>query len=660
MGLTGGLVRLIVGGVKNRSTRSWYSAVLLGLAFSAPGFSKPTTSFELRFDPVFADHAVLQRDQRVPLWGHAKPNARVQVHHGEWSSSTLANKNGDWTIMMPARRAATPAILTISTADGQRQTLQDVALGDVFLCSGQSNMEWSMAQGKNAEQALARANDPLLRIATIPQRSASSPLPSLEASLDWARSTPAHARDFSAVCWFMGQQLRQRLKVPIGLIDASYGGSTIQAWLGPVALATGGDPDAKALLQLYNEKPEVANLLWGERWKRWWVNNASGTDTPWLDFGSVGWSRIPIMALWEQWPKPIFAEWNGLVWYRTRLTLTPDQASQAATLNVGAIDEFDQTWVNGRAVGSGAGDQARHYPVPSGALHPGDNVITIAIVDTWAEGGPYGDNKRRALTLADGTVLPLSGEWTYRHLQHPRPRPPRPPWFPTSGQGTLYNGMIAPLRQYGIRAMAWYQGESNSEDGLGYRDRLQALYTDRRRSFGAGLPIVIIQLANFGKIPEAPVESDWAALREAQRRQVIEDHRSGLVVTIDVGDPLDIHPRDKQTVGMRLADRMMVVAYGIDGARAGPQPSKATRTGRLVSVRFTEVKGTLSGADEMFELCGTDFGSCRREHATLRGNEAVLRAKATDTRVRYCWGDSPICTLRDAEGPLGPFEIGIE
>jgi sialate O-acetylesterase len=639
---------------------AWASvaAGLLGTGVAAGGRA-PTDAPAALLDPVFADHAVLQRDRPLPIRGAARPGARIVVRLGTRSASTTAMADGRWSLQLPAHSAATSLVLEVTTSDGAVQRVRDVAVGDVILCSGQSNMEWSMRQSAGGEAALAQAADPLLRIATVPQRAATTPLPGLAAPLDWAPSTPASARDFSAVCWFMGARLRQELKVPIGLIDASFGGSSIQAWLSPAALAQAGDPEARDLLALYNRAPAAANLLWGERWKRWWINNASGTDTPWLDVGERGWTAVPAMTKWEDWPRPVFADWNGLVWYRTTVTLTAAQAAQAATLDVGGFDEVDQSWINGRAVGTGAMDDPRVYPIPAGTLRAGANLLTVAVVDTWGEGGPIGPAERRALTLADGTRVPLSGPWQYRKLDHPRPRPPRAPWYPASGQGVLHNGMIAPLGAFPVRAMAWYQGESNSEDRLAYGDRLRALIADRRGQFGAALPVLVVQLANYGKVPAEPVESDWAAVREAQRRLAVADSKAALTVTIDVGDPADIHPLDKRTVGERLAANALVVAYGRPGARNGPQPTRADRRSGSIVVRFDGVTGALRGTGASFELCGADPGTCRRVAATLGARAITLPAGHTDVRVRYCWGDAPVCDVRDDRTPISPFEIAV-
>ncbi len=630
--------------------------------FVLAALATPTNLAAQILDPVFADHAVLQRDRPIRLWGRVAPREQVGITLQGRQQTVRAGPDGRWSVVLPALRAGGPYRLEARRGSGGSQSLEDIAIGDVFLCSGQSNMEFPLSKSRGGATEIASAADANLRLATMPAVSAALPLRSLAQPLDWQPASPASAAEFSAVCWYMARALRRTVRVPIGLIDASWGGSTLQAWLSPAALAAGGgDRDMIDLLAAYNRDPATANLTWGERWRQWWRSEISPTDEPWRQTGTTGWARVPLLDLWEKWPAPVLADFNGMVWYRTHVTLTAEQALQAATLDVGGVDEIDQSWVNGRPVGTGAGDEPRRYPVPAGTLKAGDNVVTVNILDTWDTGGFYGPTERRALTLADGRRIPLSGPWFYRKVDHARPRPPRAPWHPASGQGTLYNGMIAPLGAYGLRAMAWYQGESNTADRLAYGDRLTALYRDRRATFGPTLPILIVQLANFGPKADRPVDSDWAAVREAQRRHVLTDVRSGLIVTIDVGDPSDIHPTDKRTVGERLAQSALSVVYGRHGPRSGPQPMTAHEGNGRVTVQFDDVTGRLSAstAPQSFELCGATQSSCRRVPASVGAKSVGLPSQPGATRVRYCWGDSPACDVRDAAGPVSPFEISL-
>ncbi|MFT4249075.1 MAG: sialate O-acetylesterase, partial [Pseudomonas sp.] len=387
-------------------------------------------------------------------------------------------------------------------------------------------------------------------------------------------------------------------------------------------------------------------------------------DAPWApDAATTGWRTAPArLGNYRQWGVPELAGFTGMLWYRTRVHLDAEQAARAATLTLGA-DEIDQTWVNGRAVGSGYGGGVRHYPLPRGLLHAGDNLVTVNVLNTYADGGL---SAPVALQLEGGGTLPLDGPWEYRQVPTQVGTPPLAPWLSASGKTTLYNAMIAPLGGYGLRGALWYQGESNVGQDAAYRGLLRAYRADLRRQFGADLPLLVVQLTNYGPAPTQPQDSASAALREVQRQVAGEDPRSGLAVAIDIGERGDIHPANKQDVGRRLARAARHVVYGQALAPSGPVPVAARREGDAVVVGFDGIDGALLayGADGPvgFELCGAQAGSCRYASARIRGREVVLRAAdaASATRVRYGWADSPVVTLYDGAGlPAGPFQIAI-
>jgi sialate O-acetylesterase len=291
-------------------------------------------------------------------------------------------------------------------------------------------------------------------------------------------------------------------------------------------------------------------------------------------------------------------------------------------------------------------------------------MSSVNVLDTWANGGMYEPGVTRALVFADGSRVPLDAKWLYRPVLSTTERPPRSPWDAISGIGTLYNGMIAPLGAYGIKGVAWYQGESNTTDGIaGYEAKLRALIADYRRWQAAPIPVAIIQLPNFGKVVDGVQESGWADVREAQRRAVQGDPNSALIVAIDLGDPAELHPKNKRPVGMRTAWAFERLAYRSARKATGPQPLAATPQGDRVTVAFARGDGPIrsSGAPGPFLLCGSAAGSCHAVPATLSGARVTLAgATPADTRVRYCWADSPTCSLRDDALPASPFELAVQ
>lgn len=617
-------------------------------------------------DPMFADHAVVQRDRSVAVWGEAAPGAGVDVMLGPAHATAKAGVDGLWRATLPALKAGGPYALTaVSGAD--TLTVQDVMAGDVFLCSGQSNMELPVVASVNGKDAIAQSADDGIRLLTIPQFYSAVPLARLPEPADWKTAGPDSVGDFSAVCFFMAQALRQTHKnVPLGLIDNSWGGSAISAWLNSDSyIASGGDPKTAALVTLFANDPLAANRQWGDVWQTWWQEHEKNPAeaAPWAaDFRpDARWKQVPALDHWATWHLSELDNFVGLMWYRTTVTLTPAQAAEGATLLLGPVDDLDQTWINGHPVGTGWGAPLRRYPIAPGMLVAGDNAIVVNDFNAWADGGIYGPADTRAIAFADGSSVPLSGPWLYRTVTEFHDQPPRAPWDAIAGVGTIQNGMVAPLGAYGIKGVAWYQGESDAPLRLGYAPRLQALIGQWRSAFGKHLPVAVIQLPNFGPKTTAPVDSDWASLREAQRRAVADDPDAALVVTIDLGDAGNLHPPNKRPVGARLAAAMDHIAYGNPAPASGPTPIAAKRNGDRILVAFANVDGKLRAGDAApFELCGDATASCHVVPGRADGVRAVLPADPAATRVRYCWADSPICTIRDATLPATPFELPVQ
>jgi sialate O-acetylesterase len=481
--------------------------------------------------------------------------------------------------------------------------------------------------------------------------------------------------EFSAACFYFARELQKTVNVPMGLITSAWGGSKIEPWMSEHALHSAGNYDAGlALLKVQAKDPAAATLQWGRQWEDWWRKRTSvraGAE-PWSASSSAAqsWRVAPSgLGFWENWGVPELANYNGIVWYRTTFTLTPQQAKQRAKLSLGTVDEIDETWVNGVPVGytSGAGTN-REYELSVAKLHAGENTIAIAALDTYATGGIYGPAEARAVRLADGTSIPLSREWRYQIAPDNLGAAPRAPWEATGGATTIYNAMIAPLVPYTLRGVLWYQGESNTEDAGNYEKLLAGLMADWRAQFGADLPFFIVQLAGYGPAVTTPTNGGWANLREAQRMAVAHDGHAGLAVAVDIGDRYDIHPTNKQEVGKRLARAARHVAYGEPLPPSGPVPRAAARANDHVVVTFADTEGKLiaygASGPVGFELCANDQASCRFVEGRIDGNSVSLQPTAgiTPTRVRYCWADSPVCTLYDDRNslPAGPFEIAIQ
>lgn len=635
---------------------------------ASPAIAQPERG-PLLLEGLFQDHAVLQRDRPIPIWGKALPGEQVTIEFAGSSVSTKADRSGRWTATLPARPAGGPHELVVSTPRGATRTVGDVMIGDVWLCSGQSNMEMGVAGSRNSWGELNGAADDGIRLLTVGHDTSPLPVEGFKTPVQWQPATRESVGDFSAACYFMARDLRATQKVPLGLIDASWGGTAIDAWRSEAGIARSGTSrDLLAVLEAYRRDPAEGNRLWGDVWARWWAAAAGSGERPWEPGSPGDWKPVPSLIAWEEWGEPSLASYNGMVWYRTSINLTPEQAASTATISIGAADEVDTSWVNGVAVGSDYHPGSnRTYKIPAGVLRPGANQIVINVLDTYGAGGLGGPPEQRAISFANGERVPLVSGWEYRMPPAGIGSPPRAPWESNAGLSGIYNGMIAPLGNFGLKGIAWYQGESDAGNAAGYRLKLRSLITDWRTQFeSADLPFLVVQLPGWGARVTEPSESGFAQIREEQRTAVAAERNAGLAVTIDIGDPTDLHPGNKQDVGGRLARAARALAYGEAIAPSGPEFASVQSEGDAIAVAFKNVEGGLVTYSALrpiaFELCGPGAGSCRFVEARLEGNRVLIdRDDGPAARIRYCWGDSPLCNLHDRSGlPVGPFEAELQ
>jgi sialate O-acetylesterase len=635
---------------------------------------------------IFQDHAVLQRDRPIEVWGHAASGARITVALAGSSASARADASGRWSVMLPAMSAGGPFVLTASPGSaGVLQSIHDVLVGDVFLCSGQSNMELPVRRAGDTDSEIRDSRNDTIRMMTVEHASSEAPRTEFASPVAWQSAAPETVAEWSAACFFFARELQKTVHVPIGLVHSSWGGANIRPWMSAGALhANGGYESALGLLALHGRDPGAAQRQLGREWEEWWrgkTGDRVGAE-PWRVGSGAVWQPAPArLGDWRTWGVAELRDFTGLVWYRTHIKLSAAQAQAANRLDLGAINQVDQTWINGRGVGNTFGyGTGRTYNIAPGLLHAGDNVLVINVLCNYGGGGLLEGGAPRAVRLADGRSIPLEGPWEYRIAPTAIGYPPRAPWESVGGLTSLYNAMIAPLGHYAFRGALWYQGESNTGEADGYQALLAGLMADWRRQFDAQLPFLIVQLPNYGKLSSVPQESGWAELREAQRQAVAQDAHAGLAVTIDIGDAHNLHPTNKQDVGRRLALAARRVIYGESIAPSGPVAVSAVRAegalradraggtdgGVRVIVGFGDVEDHLVAFSHDtpigFELCGDAPQSCQFAEARIDGKNVVLASRngAAATRVRYCWADSPICTLFDASGlPAGPLEIRV-
>ncbi|MGF7149960.1 sialate O-acetylesterase [Sphingomonas zeicaulis] len=632
------------------------------IGVAGTGFAEPP-----RVQLPMSDHAVVQRERPIAVSGTALPNERLSIKLAGRQSVVVADKQGHWRTDLRPLPAGGPYRLEVTAATGETTTLDDLLVGDVWLCSGQSNMEYPLKAALNGSLLVENAADPHIRLLSMAQRVAYAPETPAAAQPGWMVASPESAAEFSAACFLMAKALKTEQHVPVGAIDSSWGGTRIRPWIpAQQARRLPGAADDIALLSLYNRDPAAAINRFADRWGTWWrgaSGDARGSE-PWNAPDRRNWRAVPRISAWEDWGLSETAALNGMVWFRQAFDLA-DPPSGPAVLDLGGIDELDIAWVNGIPVGSSFGwGTQRQYNVPASALRAGRNDIIVAVSDSWGTGGMLGPAAQMQVRASGGRPIPLASGWRFS-LEKPLAEPvPRMPWESHAGLSTLYNGMVAPLGNAPIKGVAWYQGESDA--GIaGYDDRLKALMAGWRQQFGdPALPFIIIGLANYGELASAPGESGWATVRDEQRRVAMQDEHAAIVTTVDIGEQTDIHPANKNELAKRMARAATALAYGGNLPASGPLATQAKSDGDDVLVSFAGVTGQLRASSAAgpigFELCNANL--CRFAQASIDGSSVRLRGDgAAVDRVRYAWADAPIANLfDDAALTPAPFQIMIE
>ncbi|TRW17333.1 sialate O-acetylesterase [Glacieibacterium frigidum] len=621
-----------------------------------------------QFDPLFADHAVIQRDRPIRVRGTAAPAQAVAVAMAGKSVEAVTDAAGAWSATLPAMPAGGPYRLTVTDMAAATAAIDDVMVGDVFLCGGQSNMSYLTKFATNASNQLKVAADPAVRFATIPINQPPLEQARLGDRIAWKTAAPDSLGESSAVCYYMALELKKTAGVTIGFIRSSLGGTRVESWLSADALRqTPPFGDRVAALQAFARLPEAGRAEWQRHVEAWWQATApdAGRTRPDYDDMSWDWAQLPGQ---RNPSKGVSDTWfGGAIWYRHEATLDAATARRISALDLGAVSEDATVWINGRLVGAREGGRREPYPVPRGLLKAGRNLVAVRLLDQGSEW------KTRVCRdgcewIASGGTVPLTPDWRYRMVARSGDLPlaPRAPWTGGQGLGTLYNGMIAPLGAYAFKGVVWYQGESNVADPGTYRRLLPGLMRDWRRTFAdRDLPFVLVQLTAYGPVATKPGKSDWAALREVQRQVSLDDPRTALIVTVDAGDRWDIHPAQKKIVGQRAARAMRHLAYGDPISVGGPRPLSVTRRGGDIIVRFGDTDGALltysSPQAIGFETCDA-ARVCAFAEGRVEGDSVVLTGanEGNTAFVRYAWANSPVVNLfGKTDIPAIPFELAI-
>jgi sialate O-acetylesterase len=626
-----------------------------------------TAQADVRLAEVFSEHMVLQRDRPLNVWGQATPGQMLSIDLGGRRGTARVGADGRWRVQLAALPAGGPHRLIVK--GDKTVVLNDILIGDVWLLGGQSNMEWVLAQTDTGPQEVASPQNAQLRHLRVPHRASVKVEPEI-APAGWVVAEPGRVAEFSAVGYHFAKQMQAVQGVPIGLINTAWGGSMLETWMSREAALR--DPDlspAVSALPTENAVFAAAARKRAEARVAAWQPGLplNGVDASgWSAAGDIdaNWPALPAPDPWEAHG---LYDVDGVVWMRKRIELKPEQAAGAAELHLAKVDDCDETWVNGQRVGGQCGwEQPRRYALPAGLLHAGANWIAVRVTDTGGGGGFHGDAADMRLDTAAGRV-PLAGAWKARVEKVAAGAGPVANDAPTLG----HNGLIAPLQGLSVRGVLWYQGEENAGRAAAYADGFKRLIQDWRGHFGdAKLPFFFVQLASWFPLADnRPDGNGWAELRASQAAALALPH-TGMATAIDVGDAVDIHPRNKRTVGQRLAGLAMH-ELGLSPAPAtGPRLSSHAAKGGEFELRFDTTVGGLRTARSGEPVRGFYLAGADRRwvpaQARIDGDRILLSSPAVAAPVaaRYAWvnnaseanvvgGDGlPLPPLRTDDWPL--------
>lgn len=648
----------------------------------------PATAVNVQLPSIFADHMVLQQGIEIPVWGKANAGGTIRI---EFAGSTVwseVDTDGKWSAKLPAVEAGGPyEVLVI----GKDTTLfEDVLVGEVWICSGQSNMEMQVRRVNHVDEEVESANWPQIRMYTVQRKVSDRPMDDCDAN--WQICTPKNVSDFSAVGYFFGRYLHKKLDVPVGLLHTSWGGTPAESWTSYATVAsneiTRPIVDRFELeLKTYPERLEAYNKKIKELEESGDVlptyhkdKGNAGFEKGWagLNLDDSEWTEVKVPGYWEYYGN---MDIDGAIWFRKEIEIPTEWKGKDLSLQLGAIDDFDITYFDGIQVGL-TGEETpdfhmhpRAYTVPGKMVKPGKTVIAVRAFDHYGNGGFSGPSSSMRIGLENNLVnsaISLKGNWQMKieealdpgAISGPggkgKPQQPRGPGHPHTPAG-LYNAMIYPLAPYAIKGAIWYQGEANADRAYQYRTLLPAMINDWRILWNQGnFPFGIVQLANFMAIDEDPDESAWAELREAQTMTWLNDPNNGMATIIDIGEADDIHPRNKQDVGKRLALWALANSYGKEMEYSGPVYQSMSKKDNQVTLTFSHVgSGLKVKGNELkgFAIAGEDKNFVWAK-AKVEGDQVIVWSDEikSPVAVRYAWGNNPICNLYNVEMlPAVPF-----
>lgn len=617
---------------------------------------------QVRLPKLISDGMVLQREVPIKIWGWASPGEKVEIKFVDSAYSVEASDKGKWQIMIPPQKAGGPYKMEISASN--KITIKDILIGDVWVCSGQSNMELPMRRVEPVyKDIIANSSNKYIRQFYVPREYCFIERKEDFSDGKWIEANPQTVLDFTAVGYFFARELYDKYKIPIGLINTSLGGSPAEAWMSEEALKE--FPHYYEELQKFKDYSLIEKIRKSDsvRINNWYTalrrkdEGYKNPDTPWYStsLNTAGWDSIAIPGYWTNTP---LEGTNGAVWFRKEIEIPESADKSSGLLILGRIVDADSVFINGKFIGTVSYQYPpRRYRIPEGVLKPGKNLITVRVISNIGDGG-FVPDKQYELVLKD-TTIDLKGYWKYKTgaVMPPLESQTFIRWKP----GGLFNAMLAPLFNYKIKGVVWYQGESNADRPVEYRRLFPALIKNWRNNWHQGnFPFLFVQLANFMEPDSEPSNSNWALLREAQTK-ALDLPNTGMAVTIDIGEWNDIHPLNKKDAGKRLALAAMKIAYGEELVFSGPVYKSMRIEGNKIIIDFSHTGGGLvckgnqlkhfaiAGADKKFVWANAEI----KDKKVIVWSDEIKNPVA----VRYAWANNPEgANLYNKEGfPASPF-----
>jgi sialate O-acetylesterase len=620
---------------------------------------------QVRLPRLISNNMILQRETQLNIWGWATAGEKINLSFAGQQYETITPADGRWKVAIPPMEAGGPYDLVIDASN--HLTVKNILIGDVWICSGQSNMETPMSRLKDKyPAAVAAAHNPSIRAFNVSTRMEwTQPLEDFETGT-WEMADPETVLQFSGVAYFFAKAIYEQYHIPIGIVKVATGGSTIEGWLSDETLQH--TPAWAGVLRLkqpgYVDSIRQADQKASDNWysQLWWQDKGMQTSVRWFDSSYIpdNWKTMNIPGYWhDQGLENI----HGAVWFRKTIQVPASMAGQPARLFLGNVVDRDSVYLNGQLIGTTQYQYPpRKYPVSSGMLQKGANTIVVRVINYSGNGGFYKDKPYQLFTITD--TIDLKGLWQYQLGAAADPIPPSTPFY-TQPLG-LYNAMIAPLLPFAMKGVLWYQGEANADNPVAYKSLLETLIKDWRMKWTGmqpmqNFPFLYVQLPNFMAGKPQPSNSNWALLRESQLK-ALSVPNTAMAVAIDIGEWNDIHPSNKEDVGKRLALAARKLAYHDSlVVSSGPLYKSMTIEGNKIIIQFTNTGSGLiakAGPLKQFAIAGPDK-QFKWAHAEIAGDKIVVWHEGIrkPVAVRYAWADNPEgANLYNKEGlPASPF-----